>query len=371
MSETNVRVGVIGCGKISGAYFQNLTGQFEMAKATACADLDPARAESVASEYEGMRALSVEALFADEEIEIILNLTIPAAHCEIACRTLEAGKHTYGEKPLAVTRAEGRQILELAQAKGLRVGSAPDTVLGGGHMTARKVIDEGRIGAPVAVTAFCCGHGHESWHPAPEFYYKLGGGPLFDMGPYYLTAMINMMGPIRSVMAITATTFRTRTITSEPLKGGVIEVEVPTHVSASLLFESGAVGTLIMSFDMWKHTLPRIEVQGTEGALRVPDPNGFGGEVWLFRPEEGKEWQPVEAAYPYLKGTRGLGVVDMAYAIRSGRRHRCHGELAYHVLDVMHAIHDSWARGTRIDVESTCAPAPAFPEGLPAGVLDT
>ncbi|MBI3946376.1 MAG: Gfo/Idh/MocA family oxidoreductase [Armatimonadetes bacterium] len=368
MTTGTVKVGIIGCGKISGVYFQ-AARKFEILEIAAAADRIPERAQAKAEEFGVPRACSVAELLADPEIEIVLNLTIPKAHAEVAFAALDAGKSVYNEKPLAVTREDGRRLLALAKEKGLRVGCAPDTFMGAGGQTCRKLIDEGAIGAPVACTAFMLGHGHERWHPDPDFYYQPGGGPMFDMGPYYLTALVNLVGPIRRVTGSAKITFPERLITSEPKAGTVIKVNTPTHIAGVMDFADGAVGTMIMSFDVWAHQLPRIEIYGTEGTLSVPDPNTFGGPVHIRRAGE-TEWSEVPLTHGHEAQSRGLGVADMACALRSGRAHRANGELAYHALDVMHAFHDASREGMHIQVESTCRrPAPMV-SGLAEGVLE-
>ncbi len=370
MAQDKVKVGIIGCGNISGAYFST-NKNFSFFDIVACADLDLARAQARAAEYDIARACTPQELLADEEIGFVISLTIPQAHGPVMLEGVRAGKSVYTEKPFTVTREEARQVLAEAKAKGLRVGSAPDTFLGGGHQTCRKLIDDGWIGTPVAATGFMMGAGHESWHPSPEFYYKKGGGPLFDMGPYYITALVNMLGPVRRATGSARITHAQRTITSQPLHGTVMDIEVPTHVAGVLDFESGAIATMIMSFDVrGGHGLPSIEVYGTEGTLRVPDPNGFGGPVRLRR-HDSSEWLEVPVLFPYTGGARGVGMADMALAMQQGREHRANGELAYHVLDVMHSIHDASEQGRHIELASTCERPAPLPLGLRDGQLDS
>jgi predicted dehydrogenase len=355
-----VKVGVIGCGNISAAYFKNCK-PFDILEIVACADLDVSRAKARAEEFGIPRALSVDEILSDPEIEIIINLTIPAAHAAVNLQVLESGKHVYVEKPLTAEREEGRRVLELAAAKGLRVGSAPDTVLGAGTQTARKLIDDGVIGQPLSATAFMMGGGHESWHPDPEFYYKKGGGPLFDMGPYYLSALFQLLGPISSVSGMAKISQAERMITSQPKSGTRIQVETPTHITSSLGFSSGAIATMIMSFDVpGGHHLPNIEIYGSEGSIRVPDPNTFRGAV-LLRKKGEKEWNEIEHTHPYGDSGRGLGVADMAYAIRSGRRHRAGGDVAFHVLDAMHGILESAEQGNLYKLIQVCDRPDAMP----------
>ncbi len=368
MSIKKVKVGVVGCGNISSVYLRDFKW-LDILDIAACADLIPERAQARATEFGVPRACSVQDLLADPAIEIVLNLTIPIAHAEVGLAALQAGKSVYNEKPLAISREDGRKMLELARAKGLLVGCAPDTFMGAGLQTCRKLIDEGAIGTPVAATAFMMGHGHESWHPDPEFYYKTGGGPMFDMGPYYLTALVSLIGPVRRVTGSTRITFPERTITSQPKRGTVIKVDVPTHVAGVMDFENGAIGSIITSFDVWNHRLPHIEIYGTEGSLGVPDPNGFGGPVLLRKPGE-KEWAPVPLSHLYSEQSRGLGVADMAYALRTGRPQRASGALAFHVLDIMHAFHDAAREGRHIELSSGVARPAPLPTGLEYGKLD-
>lgn len=361
------KVGIIGCGNISGIYLKS-PKVFPILDIVACADIDPARAQAAAAEY-GIRALSVEQLLNDPDIEIVLNLTIPIAHVEVATAAIDHGKSVYGEKPLALNTADGRGLLARAAAHGVRVGSAPDTFLGGGLQTCRKLIDDGWIGEPVGASAFMMCHGHEHWHPSPEFYYQPGGGPMFDMGPYYLTALVSLIGPVAAVTGSTRATFPERTITSQPKYGQKIKVEVPTHVVGLLNFANGAVGTIITTFDVWSAELPRIEIYGTEGTLSVPDPNTFGGPVRVRRMGS-NDWQEIPIPFHYTANSRGLGVADMAHALRSGRPHRAGGDLAYHVLEIMEAIHTASDANRHVQLTGLVdRPAP-FPLGMMPGVLD-
>lgn len=362
------KIGVVGCGNISDIYLQ-ADKTFDILETVACADLIMEKARTQAEKHDIPRACTVEELLDDPEIEIVVNITTPQAHLEVAMQALGAGKSVHNEKPLALTREEGQTMLKTAEERGLRVGGAPDTFLGGGLQTCRKLIDDGWIGEPIAATAFMLGHGHESWHPSPAFYYQIGGGPMFDMGPYYLTALIHLMGPIHRVSGEASVTFPTRTITSQPLYGTEIEVETPTHIASTLQFASGAIGTIITSFDVWSHQLPRIEIYGTEGSLSVPDPNTFGGPVKVRRAGD-DAWHSVPITHGYTENSRGIAVADMAYALRSGRDHRANGKLAYHVLDTMHATLDSAREGKHIVLESTCERPAPLPVGLRHGQLD-
>ena len=362
-----VKIGIIGCGNISGIYLQK-SQTFPILDVAACADIIPERAQSQGAKY-GVPAVSVESLLADPEIEIVVNLTIPQAHYPVALQAVKAGKSVYNEKPLTVNRAEAEEVLAIAKEKGLLVGGAPDTFLGAGLQTCRQVIDSGKIGYPVAATAFMLNHGHEGWHPDPEFYYKVGGGPMFDMGPYYLTALVHLLGPVSRVSGSTRKSFDTRTIRSQPKNGQVITVDTPTHIVGVLDFASGCIGNIITSFDVWHHSLPTIEIYGSEGSLRVPDPNGFGGSVEV-RLAGADSWEQVAHTHGYAENSRSLGVADMAHALRSGRPNRASGALAYHVLDIMHAVHDASATGSHINLTSQCDRPASFPLGLQEGVLD-
>ena len=357
-----LKAGIIGVGNISGIYLKNLTSVFSnYIDLVGCADILTDRAPNAAKEW-GLRKsyASPRQLLEDDEIDIVINLTIPNAHYEVCAAAVEAGKHVYVEKPLCIDLDEARRLLELAEKKGVRVGGAPDTFLGGGIQTCRKLIDDGWIGKPIAATAFMVGHGHESWHPAPEFYYKLGGGPMFDMGPYYLTALVNLIGPVQRVSGATQITFPQRTITSQPLYGTVIDVDVPTHVVGTLEFADGAIGTIITSFDVWAANLPRIEIYGTEGSLSVPDPNTFGGPIAMRRPGD-DSWREIPFSHGYRENSRGLGVAEMADAILNDRPHRASGALTGHVLEVMHGIHIAAKSGSRYELKQ----AGTRPEPLP------
>jgi len=368
MALTKTKIGIIGCGNIMYAY-TSARERLDIIDIVACADLLPERAKAKAEEFNIPRACTVDELLADPDIEIVVNLTVPKVHAEIAMAALEAGKHAYSEKPFAVTREDGQKLLALAKEKGLLVGGAPDTFMGAGGQTCRKLIDDGWIGQPIGASAHMMGHGPERWHPEPDFFYHAGAGPVFDMGPYYLTALINLLGPAVSVAASAIIGVPERVIGSQPHYGEVIHVDTPTHVNGILQFASGAVGTLGMSFDVWGSTHVPIEIYGTEGSLVVPDPNTFGGPVRVKRAEH-QDWTDVPLSHGYSEQGRGMGVADMAYAIRSGRPHRASGAMAYHVLDIMHALYDASDQQRTVKLASTVERPAALPVGLRPGSLD-
>jgi predicted dehydrogenase len=279
-----------------------------------------------------------------------------------------AGKHVYNEKPLTISLEDGRALVTAAADKGVRVGGAPDTFLGGGIQTCRKLIDDGWIGTPVAASGYMLCPGHESWHPAPEFYYQAGGGPMFDMGPYYLTALITLLGPVMQVTGSTRMTHPTRTITSKPQYGKVIDVEVPTHVVGVLDFSSGPIATLVTSFDVHFHHMPNLEIYGTQGSLMVPDPNTFGGPVKIRRIGE-SEWRDVPLTHGYADNSRGIGVADMAHAIAHNMPHRASGELTLHVLELMHAIHTAATERRHVFTQNGCERPDALPLNLLPGTI--
>jgi len=352
-----VRIGIIGCGDIC-SYYINGCRQFSNIKIVSCADKIDDKAKLKAAELNIPTAYSIEELLSDPEVDIVLNLTIPSAHAEVGIAALEAGKHVYSEKPLAVTCKEGRSLLDTAVKKQLIAGCAPDTFLGGGLQTCRKIIDEGRIGDIIGCNCFMMSHGTEDWHPNPGFHYKYGSGPLFEMGPYYLTALLNLIGPVQSVFGSGRMSFTERTITSEPRFGEIIKVEVLTHITAILNFHTGIMGTLSTSFDVWATKLPFIEIYGSKGTLLVPDPNTFGGPVKV-QYKKTDEWEDVPLTFGYSTPSRGLGLADMADAIQNKRIPRASGLAAYHVLETMCAIQQSCAEGKTINIKSSCGkPAP-------------
>ncbi len=361
-----VGIGIIGCGNISGAYLKAMAS-FPILDIRGVADMNADMAKSRAEEF-NLRARGVEDLLCDPEIEIIVNLTVPKAHVEVALRSLDAGKHTYSEKPLGVTFAEGKRLADAAKAKNLRIGAAPDTFLGGSHQTARTLIDQGVLGKPVGGTATFMCPGHERWHPNPAFYYETGGGPMLDMGPYYVTDLVNLFGPVAKVAGFAFSPRKERIITSEPRNGEVIPVEIATHVTGAMAFENGAIVQIGMSFDVAGHRHVPLELYGTEGTLIVPDPNYFGGDVELLK--KGGEFEHQDLTSPYSDGNyRSIGVADMAHAIRSNRPHRANGDLALHVLEVMEAFQSASDTGTTIAITTPVdRPAP-LAESLVDGQL--
>ncbi|HEY4422375.1 MAG TPA: Gfo/Idh/MocA family oxidoreductase [Pseudonocardia sp.] len=352
-----MRIGVVGLGKISGAYLTTLA-HLPGVRVTALADRDALRAVAARDHAPGARAMPVEELLTCDEVDIVLNLTIPQAHAEVATTALRSGKHVYGEKPFAMNLVQARSVL--AGADGLRVGCAPDTVLGTGTQTARKAVADGLIGTPTAANAAFTSPGHESWHPDPEFYYRPGGGPLLDMGPYYLTALVHLLGPVERVVAAAGRARDTRTIGSGSRAGTDFEVEVDTHVTGALVHAGGAVTTLTTSFDVVASTQPRIEIHGTEGSLSVPDPNRFDGEV-LLRRRGAAEWTALPPSAGYSGAARGIGVLDLVTNHRAGSPHRASADVAVHVLDVMETLLLAAHRRTGLAVSTTCEPPAPVP----------
>ena len=362
-----VSIGLIGCGNISAAYLK-AAPLFPQLRIAAVADLDESRARARAEEF-GLHAVSVDSLLADPKIEIVLNLTIPAAHVPVGLDAIRHGKHVHGEKPLGSSAAAARTLLDAAEHAGLRVGSAPDTFLGGAHQTARKLLDDGAIGSVLSGAAFMLNHGHEHWHPDPDFYYASGGGPMLDMGPYYLTNLVNLLGPVASVTGVATAGFATRTIGSEKRRGEVVPVTVATHVAGLMTFVSGAVVSIATSFDVWQHRHGNMELYGTEGSMVVPDPNRFGGTVAVAKQRD--PWADMPLSHGFADGNfRILGLADMAQAIRSGRPHRCSGQMAYHVLEVMEAFGRSSDAGQAIAIESRCERPAPLPPRTDLGQLD-
>ncbi len=365
-----VKIGIVGCGNISSAYLRTAQA-FRILEVSACADLDHRRAETKAAEFGVPKACSLDDLLANPEIQIVVNLTTPQAHKAISLAAIEAGKHVYTEKPLAINRDDGREIVAAAKVKGVRLGCAPGTFLGGGLQTCRKLIDDGAIGRPVACSAFMMSHGHESWHPDPAYYYQPGAGPMFDMGPYYLTALTTLLGPIARIGGTAGIQIPQRTITSKPRYGETITVNTPDHVTGTMAFASGAIGTIITTFATWRSQLPNIEIYGTEGTLSLPDPNSLAGPVRIC-PAGEREWVDVPLTHGHAdSGTMwGIGVADMAHAITSGRPHRATGDQGYHVLDAMQSFLDSSRESQYYQLESMFERPAPLPTDLPEDMLD-
>jgi predicted dehydrogenase len=353
-----LRLGVVGCGAVSGQYFDTIA-RLHALDVAAVSDLRPERAAG-ASERTGARVLTTERLLVDPAVDLVVNLTPPAAHAGVALAAIAAGKPVYGEKPLAISTADGGAILAAAAAANVRVGCAPDTVLGTGIQTARKAVDDGRIGAPVAATATMVTPGHERWHPDPDFYYEPGGGPLFDMGPYYVTALVTMLGPVVSVIGGGSRTRLERTIRSGPRAGERVPVTTDSHVTGVLVHASGVLSTLLMSFDIVASRASRIEVHGEAGSLTVPDPNHFAGPVELYSaPAAGASavddgWVDIGATAGYVDSGRGYGLADMALAIAEERPHRAGDELGLHVLDIMESVQRAADTHTSVGLTTTC-----------------
>jgi predicted dehydrogenase len=351
-----MRLGVIGCGSISQVYLRNLTASPEV-EVVACADVFPDRAAARAAEFKVGRACSPAEVLADPEIDLVVNLTVPGAHFEITLAALRGGKHVWSEKPLAIDREEGATLVREAAERGLLLGCAPDTILGAGLQTCRTVLDEGLIGVPVAASAFFFNRGPEHWHPDPAFLYQPGAGPLWDVGIYYLTALVSLLGPVSRVTAFGRVLFGERVIGSGPRAGETFKVGTDTYVSSILEFGSGALANLVATFGVWGADLPSLQIYGPEGVLNAPDPNTFGGPISANLHADEGGWRDVPLAGERDDRTpnrRGIGVIDMVRAVAERRPPRASGQLAYHVLDVMQSVADSTTSGRHIAVASTC-----------------
>lgn len=365
-----IKIGIVGCGDISGIYLKNITGMFKEIEIAGVCDLVSAKAEKAVEEYKIPKQYKdMHELFADPDVDIVLNLTRPYEHYDVSLAAINAGKHVYSEKPLAATFEEGQKLMKAAREKNILMGGAPDTFLGAGIQTCRKLIDDGFIGTPVGASAFMVCRGHESWHPDPEFYYKHGGGPMMDMGPYYITALVNLLGPVSTTSGMAKASFPNRLITSEPKNGTVIDVDVPTYIAGLMQFESGAIGTIFTTFDAYTAEVPRIEIYGSEGTLSVPDPNTFDGPVRLYRHEK-QAFLEIPLTFGYPENSRALGLADMAKAIQTERDFRANCNLTYHVLEVMESFRKSSESGQHVKIDSTVErPTPMVrPEMV--GILD-
>jgi predicted dehydrogenase len=357
-------IGVVGAGDISRAYLETFPAH-PIIEVLGIASEHEASAKARAAEF-GLTSRSTEELLRDSNIEMILNLTPPGVHADITAQALQAGKHVYSEKPLALDVAQARALLELAERNGVRIGCAPDTFMGAGQQTCRSLIDHGLIGDPIAGTAFFMGPGHERHHPNPAFYYAKGGGPMLDMGPYYLTALVNLIGPVARVCGEATRSHRQRRVQRGPRQGTEIRVDVDTHIAGTLEFVSGAVVSIAMSFEVYRHCHTPLELYGTKGSLVVPDPNRFGGTI-RFAGTDDLPWQEQALEFAYRDGEfRGIGLVDMAQSIRANRGHRASGDLAFHVLEVMEGIQTSSDTARHIVINSR----PDRPPPLPASGLD-
>jgi predicted dehydrogenase len=351
-----LNVGLIGCGNISGIYFEN-SRRFPEFNIIACADLDMTKAEEAAAKYDIEHVLPVEEMMTSPKIDIILNLTVPHVHATVALQAIKQKKHVYTEKPLAISFEDGKRIIEEARLNKVTVGSAPDTFLGGSIQLAAQLIEDGVIGRPIGATAFMMSRGPESWHPNPEFFYHEGGGPMYDMSPYYLTALISLMGPVRRNAGSARITFPERTITSPAKYGETITVQVPTHVSGILEFESGATATITTSFDVTAARTPFIEIYGENGTISLPDPNQFNLPLLVKKHNE-EEWKEMKPAGGAFDNLRGIGLADMAHAIEIGSLPRANGGVALHVLEIIHGIHCSSEEGSHYIMESKCNQPP-------------
>ena len=375
--KTSLNVGIVGCGNISTIYMQNMP-LFAGVTLRACADLNVDAAKAQGAKF-GVEAMGVDALLASKDVDIVVNLTVPNAHFEVSHAALSAGKHVFCEKPLCVSVDDGRKLVREASERKLHLGCAPDTFLGAGGRLARRLVDEGKVGKILSGSAFLMSHGMEHWHPNPEFFFKPGGGPILDMAPYYLAALVNLLGPVASVQARASAGFAERIVSAAgPRKGDAIKVETPTNVMALVHFAGGADIMFTMSWDVWKHGHPPIELYGSEGSLKVPDPNFFGDTVETT--EKGGDWHVHDAAaytfgkpnwrspnwaahMPDRANYRCLGIAEMASAITQGTPHRASGGLALHVLEVMHAMLDAGASGKGVEITTRIDRPAAMAEG--------
>ena len=366
-----IRLGVIGCGMVCDSYVQTLQ-RFDHVALAACADLDPERARRVAAEYGFGRACGVAELIDGDDIDLVLNLTIPAAHAEVNLAALEAGKHVYSEKPLGSKLQEAQAVLIEAGERGLRVGCAPDTFLAGGHQHCRQLVEQDAIGRLVAAFGTVAGHGPDAYHANPHFFYEEGAGPLLDQGVYVITVLLPLFGRVKAVSARAQIGIPDRTVLTEPRFGEKIDVRTPTHLVCALEFEAGGLANLMISWEVWASKLPMMEVYGTEGTLRLPHWNHYEAEFDLYRQgPEGGDWQAMATERPYVGGSwRGLGVADMAAAILRGRPHRASGERANHVLEIMAGLVRSAAADRPVTIDTPYEKPELLPAGLRTGELD-
>ncbi|MCX8064111.1 MAG: Gfo/Idh/MocA family oxidoreductase [Candidatus Hydrogenedentes bacterium] len=350
--QSRIICAIIGCGNISDIYIKNLK-RFPIIELKYCSDIITEKAVEKAEKY-NLKYYSLSEIYNDSnDIQLIVNLTNPSSHFEVSLRAIESGKHVYSEKPLTTTYKDAKLLVEKAKEKRLYIGCAPDTFFGSPWQTSKKLIEEKWIGNPISATAFMLCRGHESWHPSPEFYYQRGGGPLFDMGPYYLTTLVFLLGPIEEVFAYGKTTFNKRTITSKDKFGSPISVEVLTHITALIKFEKNVLCTMIMSFDTWGHKLPYIEIYGEYGSLSLPDPNCFNGPISYYN-QYNQKWIEFPTYYDIFENLRGIGVADMVKGILKKGEFRANSEVALHILEVMEKILESAERGKSLNIETSC-----------------
>ncbi|MGY5803448.1 Gfo/Idh/MocA family protein, partial [Rhizobium sp. LEGMi12c] len=367
MNNEPVKVGIVGAGNISATYVATLH-MFDFIRVKSVYDLYDASARKLAEQF-GIEAVALDAMLSDPEIGLIINLTTPVSHYAISKKALLAGKHVYSEKPLGVSMAEAEELMAIARAGDLRLGCAPDTFLGGGHQLTRRLLDEGRIGKTISATAMLLLPGHEHWHPNPAFFYGRGGGPMLDVGPYYVTNLIALLGPVREVFGTAKITRIERTVKTDPRRGETIKVLVPTHLTGVMEFHSGATVTIATSFDVIKHKHNQIELYGSEGSMVTPDPNNFSGKVEIFR-DGGEAWEEIPVDHPYTEGVpghlglRGLGAAEMVDSLRSSRQHRVSSELAFHALEVMTAFERSAQSRRVVAIHSSCGRPDPIPRAI-------
>ncbi|SCB24620.1 Gfo/Idh/MocA family protein [Rhizobium hainanense] len=370
MSTQPMKVGIVGAGNISATYVATLH-MFDFIRVKSVYDLYDTSARKLAEHF-GIEAVALDAMLSDPEIGLIINLTTPVSHYAISKKALLAGKHVYSEKPLGVSMAEAEELMAIARAGDLRLGCAPDTFLGGGHQLTRRLLDEGRIGKTISATAMLLLPGHEHWHPNPAFFYGRGGGPMLDVGPYYVTNLIALLGPVREVFGTAKITRIERTVKTDPRRGETIKVLVPTHLTGVMEFHSGATVTIATSFDVIKHKHNQIELYGSEGSMVTPDPNNFSGKVEIFR-DGGEAWEEIAIDHPYTEGVpghlglRGLGAAEMVDSLRSGRQHRVSSELAFHALEVMTAFERSAQSRRVVAIHSSCGRPDPIPRAINEG----
>lgn len=385
-----IKIGLIGCGVIANTYVANINKYYQKLYLVACADMFLEKAKQFAEKYHIKRVCTVDELLEDSEIDIVLNLTIPSAHFELNRKIISSGKNVYCEKPLALSASQAKELKELAEQNKVMLGCAPDTFLGSAIQTCRKLLDEGWIGKPIGATANMMNHGPETWHPNPDFYYKQGGGPLMDMGPYYITALVSLLGAVQECSCFRNKVMSERPIYSTPRQGEIMNVEVPTHYSGLLRFANGTLANMNMSFDTWLSGLPKLEIYGTEGTMIVPDPNKFGGEVKVIRSESlideidglsteqavgrlsrPEMWEKCKVMpHTYRQpdmNMRGIGLLDMAYAIENHRKNRAGAELSCHVTEVMEAM---YVGEGIIKIETGCERPKPLPIGFDYRKMD-